>query len=101
MLLYLHDGSYMFRQNNAILREQLGYFLSYFNINMAGGKSWNVRYRPTCQRVRQRNVMEHCQMHTANCICWSISTYLIMHGTKIKIATPQQQSQPPSTRLPN
>jgi hypothetical protein len=24
MLLYLHDGSYMFRQNIAILSEQLG-----------------------------------------------------------------------------
>jgi hypothetical protein len=39
MLLYLHDGSYMFRQNNAILREQLGSFLSYFNVNMVGSKS--------------------------------------------------------------
>jgi hypothetical protein len=46
MLLYLHDGSYMFRQNNVILREQLGSFLSYFNVNTVGGKSWNVWYRP-------------------------------------------------------
>jgi hypothetical protein len=38
MLLYLHDGSYMFRQGNAILRGQLGSFLSYFNINVVGGK---------------------------------------------------------------
>jgi hypothetical protein len=34
MLLSLHDGSYMFRQNNAILREQLGSFLSYFSVSM-------------------------------------------------------------------
>jgi hypothetical protein len=46
MLLYLYDGSYMFRQNNSILREQLGFFQSYFNVNMVGGKSWNVWYRP-------------------------------------------------------
>jgi hypothetical protein len=45
MFLYLHEGSYMFRQNNAILGEQLGSFLSYFNVNMVGGKSWNVWYR--------------------------------------------------------
>jgi hypothetical protein len=38
MLLYLHDGSYMFRQNNTILKEQLGFFLSYFTVNMVGGK---------------------------------------------------------------
>jgi hypothetical protein len=38
MLLYSQDGSYMFRQNNAILREQLDSFLSYFNVNMVGGK---------------------------------------------------------------
>jgi hypothetical protein len=42
MLLYLHDGSYMFQQNGAILREQIGSFLSYFNVNMVGGKSWNI-----------------------------------------------------------
>jgi hypothetical protein len=29
----------MFRQNNAILREQLGSFLSYFNVSVVGGKS--------------------------------------------------------------
>jgi hypothetical protein len=37
-----YDGSYMFRQNNAIIREQpeqLCSFLSHFNINMVGGKS--------------------------------------------------------------
>jgi predicted nucleic acid-binding Zn finger protein len=39
MLLYLRDGPYMFRENNAILREQLGSFLSYFNVIMLGGKS--------------------------------------------------------------
>jgi hypothetical protein len=39
MLLYLHDGPYMFRENNAIIREQLGSFLSYFNVSMVGGKS--------------------------------------------------------------
>jgi hypothetical protein len=39
MLMYLHDGSYMFRQNSAILREQLGSFLSDFKVNMLGGKS--------------------------------------------------------------
>jgi hypothetical protein len=43
---YLSDGSYMFRQNNAIIREQVGSFLSYFNISMVGGKSWNILCRP-------------------------------------------------------
>jgi hypothetical protein len=64
MLLYLHDGSYMFRQNSAILREQLGSFLSYFNVKMVGGKSWNVWYRPMCQRVVQRTVMELYRVRT-------------------------------------
>jgi hypothetical protein len=32
MLLYFHDGFYMLRQNNAILKEQQGYFLSYFSV---------------------------------------------------------------------
>jgi hypothetical protein len=66
MVLYLRDGSYMFRQNNAILREQLGFFLSYFNVNMVGGKSWNVWYKHMCQRVMQRTMMEHYQVHTAS-----------------------------------
>jgi hypothetical protein len=39
MPLYFHEGSYMFRQNNAILREQLDSFLSYFKVNVVGGKS--------------------------------------------------------------
>jgi hypothetical protein len=34
MLLYLHNGFYMFRQNSAILREQLGSFLGYFNVEV-------------------------------------------------------------------
>jgi hypothetical protein len=66
MLLYLHDGSYMLWQNNAILREQLGSFLSYLNVNMVGGKSWNVWYMPMCQRIMQRTVMEHYQVHTVS-----------------------------------
>jgi hypothetical protein len=64
MLLYLYDGFYIFRQNNAILMEQLGSFLSCFNVNTVGGESWNVWYRPVCQRVMQRTVMEHYQVHT-------------------------------------
>jgi hypothetical protein len=52
MLLYLHDGSNMFRQN-AIFREELSSFLSYFNVNMVGGKLWTVWCRPMCQRVIQ------------------------------------------------
>jgi hypothetical protein len=51
MFLYLHDGCYMFRQNNANLREQLGSFLSYFNVNMVGSNSWNVWYSVSCQRI--------------------------------------------------
>jgi hypothetical protein len=51
MLLYLHEVSYMFWQNNDILKEQLGSFLSYFNVNTVGGKSWNVWYRPMYRRV--------------------------------------------------
>jgi hypothetical protein len=41
ILLYFsfYDGFYMFRQNNAILREQLCSFLSHFNVNMIGDKS--------------------------------------------------------------
>jgi hypothetical protein len=65
MRLYLHNGSYMLRQNNAILKEQLGSFLSYFNVNIVGDKSWNVRYRPMCQRVIERAEMKHYQVHTA------------------------------------
>jgi hypothetical protein len=34
-----YDGSYMFRQNNAILREQLCFFLSHFNVNTVRDKS--------------------------------------------------------------
>jgi hypothetical protein len=52
ILLYLHEGFYMFRQIDAILKEQLGSILSYFNVNMLGCKSWNLWFRPTCQRVR-------------------------------------------------
>jgi hypothetical protein len=58
MLLYLHDGYYMFLQGNAILREQTRFFLSYFNINMVRSNSWNKWYRPMCQRVLQQTVME-------------------------------------------
>jgi hypothetical protein len=43
----------MFRQNNAILREQLDSFLSYFNVNMVGSKSRDDWYRSMCQRVMQ------------------------------------------------
>jgi hypothetical protein len=41
ILIYFsfYNGSYMFRQNNAILREQLYFFLSHFNIIMVGDKS--------------------------------------------------------------
>jgi ABC-type long-subunit fatty acid transport system fused permease/ATPase subunit len=63
MLLYLHDGPCMFWQNNAILREQLGSFLSYFNVSMVEGKSWNVWYRPVCRRIMHQTVMEHKQVH--------------------------------------
>jgi hypothetical protein len=37
-----YDGFYMFRQNNAILGEQLCSFLSHFNVNMVGDKSWDA-----------------------------------------------------------
>jgi hypothetical protein len=49
MLLYLHDGYYMFRQNNAILREQLGSFLNYFNVSMVGVKC-------ECNKYEQRTM---------------------------------------------
>jgi hypothetical protein len=67
----------MFQQNNVILMVQLGSFLSYFNVNIVGGKSWNILYRPMSQQVMQRTVVEHYQVH--------ISAYLTMHGTRIKI----------------
>jgi hypothetical protein len=75
MLLYLHEGCYMFRQNNAILREQLGAFLSYFNVNMVGGESWNIWYtsRSICQRVMQLTVMERYPLPSLHII--SIVTY--------------------------
>jgi hypothetical protein len=40
MLLYssFYYGSYMFRQNNAILKEQLCSFQRHFNVNMVGDK---------------------------------------------------------------
>jgi hypothetical protein len=34
-----YDGSYMFRQNNAIRRKQLCSFLSHFYVNMVEDKS--------------------------------------------------------------
>jgi hypothetical protein len=34
-----YDGSYMFRQNDAILRKHLCSFLSHFNVNMVRDKS--------------------------------------------------------------
>jgi hypothetical protein len=34
-----YDGSYMFWQNSAILREQLCSFLSHFKVNTVGDKS--------------------------------------------------------------
>jgi hypothetical protein len=49
MLLYLNDGSYIFRQNNAILREQLGSFLSDFN-----------------SQYGRRQVMETCSSRHVN-----------------------------------
>jgi hypothetical protein len=59
MLFYLHDGSYILLQNNAILSEQQGSFLSYSIVSVVGGKSWNVSQWPICQRVMQQTVMEH------------------------------------------
>jgi hypothetical protein len=38
-ILLFYDGSYMFRQNNAIFREQLCVILSHFNVIMVGDKS--------------------------------------------------------------
>jgi hypothetical protein len=35
-----YDGSNMFWQNNIILMEQLCSFLSHFNVNMVGDKSY-------------------------------------------------------------
>jgi hypothetical protein len=41
-LFFFYDGSYMFRQNNAILRERLCSFLSQFRVNMVGDKSQDI-----------------------------------------------------------
>jgi hypothetical protein len=38
-LFLFYDGSYMFRQNNAILRKRLCSFLSHFSVNIVGDKS--------------------------------------------------------------
>jgi hypothetical protein len=37
-----YDGSYVFRQNNAILRERLCSFLSHFSVSMVGDKSQDI-----------------------------------------------------------
>jgi hypothetical protein len=37
-IFLFYDVSYMFRQNNAILRKQLCSFLTHFNVNMVGDK---------------------------------------------------------------
>jgi hypothetical protein len=44
ILLYFsfYDGSYMFRQNNVVIREQLCSFLSHFSVNTVGDKSYDV-----------------------------------------------------------
>jgi hypothetical protein len=36
---FFYDGSYVFRQNNAILREGLFSFLSHFSVKTVGDKS--------------------------------------------------------------
>jgi hypothetical protein len=41
-LFFFYDGSYMFRQNNAILRERICSFLSHFSVNMVGYKSYDI-----------------------------------------------------------
>jgi hypothetical protein len=56
MLLYLHEGSYMFRQDNAYLREQLGSFLSYFNFSMIGGKSEYNRIMQLSMNKDNKNI---------------------------------------------
>jgi hypothetical protein len=63
MLNFLNDGSYMFRQNIASLREQQGSFLSYFNVNMVVGKSWNVLgFVLACRAANSNGTL---QVHTA------------------------------------
>jgi hypothetical protein len=37
--IFFYNGSYMFRQNNAILRERLFSFLSHLSVNTVGDKS--------------------------------------------------------------
>jgi hypothetical protein len=39
LLYFSYDGSYMFRQNNAIIRERFCSFLSHSSTNMVGDKS--------------------------------------------------------------
>jgi hypothetical protein len=41
-LFFFYYGSYMFRQNNAILRELLFSFLSHFSVNTVGDKSQDI-----------------------------------------------------------
>jgi hypothetical protein len=38
-LFFFNNGSYIFQQNSAILREQLFSLLSHFSINIVGDKS--------------------------------------------------------------
>jgi hypothetical protein len=39
LLYFSYDGSFMFRQNSAIIRERLCSFLSHFSVNMVEDKS--------------------------------------------------------------
>jgi hypothetical protein len=49
-LFFIYDGSYMFRQNNAILRERLFSLLSPLSVNTVGDKSYDNdgTYIPRC-----------------------------------------------------
>jgi hypothetical protein len=63
MLIYLHDCSYMFRQNNSILRELLGSFLSYSSLHNTLAHSsvpyvpWLASYRTDVEVTQKEQLL--------------------------------------------
>jgi hypothetical protein len=69
ILLYFsfYNGPYMFRQNIAVLGEQLCSFLSHFNINMVGDRQVIGRMTETTyRRASWRTEKVHYQVHTVS-----------------------------------
>jgi hypothetical protein len=57
LLYFFYDGSYMFRQNNAIRRERLCSFLSHFR-NIVVPWGWHC-FSETCRSHRKRKIKKY------------------------------------------